>query len=111
MVEMFLNRICRLDIWSDKMLELFKEQIDYYIEHHSTKQADIIINDAIERGENVDEPIWEGTYCMGEVSFRHVTQIQELHMLWDQMCIISDMYETDYREAYLPTYYWSVVNE
>ena len=49
MVEMFLNRICRLDIWSDKMLELFKEQIDYYIEHHSTKQADIIINNAIER--------------------------------------------------------------
>lgn len=69
MVEMFLNRICRLDIWSDKMLELFKEQIDYYTEHHSTKQADIIINNAIERGENVDEPIWEGTYCMGEVSF------------------------------------------
>lgn len=65
MVEMFLNRICRLDIWSDKMLELFKEQIDYYIEYHSTKQADIIINNAIERGENVDEPIWEGTYCMG----------------------------------------------
>ena len=52
MVEMFLNRICRLDIWSDKMLELFKEQIDYYTEHHSTKQADIIINNAIERGEN-----------------------------------------------------------
>lgn len=91
MVEMFLNRICRLDIWSDKMLELFKEQIDYYTEHHSTKQADIIINNAIERGENVDEPIWEGTYCMGEVSFRHATQIQELHRLWDQMCIISDM--------------------
>ena len=111
MVEIFLNRICRLDIWSDQRLKLFKEQIDYYIEHHSTKQADIIINDAIERGENVDEPIWEGTYCMGEVSFRHVTQIQELHRLWDQMCIISDMYETDYREAYLPTYYWSVVNE
>ena len=48
---------------------------------------------------------------MGKVSFRHVTQIQELHRLWDPMCIISDMYETDYREAYLPTYYWSVVNK
>ena len=111
MVEIFLNRICRLDIWSDQRLKLFKEQIDYYIEHHSTKQADIIINNAIERGENVDEPIWEGTYCMGEVSFRHATQIQELHRLWDQMCIISDMYETDYREAYLPTYYWFIVNK
>ena len=96
------------DIPTRKKLQ---EQIDYYIEHHSTKQADIIINNAIERGENVDEPIWEGTYCMGKVSFRHVTQIQELHRLWDQMCIISDMYETDYREAYLPTYYWSVVNK
>lgn len=111
MVEVFLNRICRLDIWSDNMLRLYKEEIDYYVAHHSTKQADVIINNAIERGEDVDEPIWEATYCIGEVSFRQATKTQELHRLWDEMCLISDMYESDYREAYLPTYYWSIVNE
>ena len=111
MVEVFLKRICRLDIWSDGRLRLLKEQIDYYIEHHSTKQADMVISNAIQRGENVDAPIWEATYCTGEVSFRHATQTHELHKLWDHLCIISDMYEVDWRQMYLPTYYWSIVNE
>lgn len=62
-----------------------------------------MINDAIERGEDVDAPIWEATHCEGEVSFRYATKIQGLYQLWDELCTIADMYESDYREAYIPT--------
>lgn len=110
-VESFFKKICRLDIWSVDVLSLFKEKIEYYKEHGSTKQADILINCAIERGENVDEPVYNATYCAGEVSFRHATKIQELHRLWDELCAIADMYESNCREAYIPTCCWTLINE
>lgn len=110
-VELFLEKICRLDIWSANILSTFRDKIDYFLIHHSTKHADFIINTAIANGEDVDSPIWEATYCIGEVSFRHLTKVQELHRLWDELCTIADMYESDYREAYIPTYYWSVIKE
>lgn len=110
-VELFLEKICRLDIWSANILSIFKDKIDYFLIHHSTEHADLIINTAIANGEDVDNPIWEGTYCIGEVSFRHLTKVQELHRLWDNLCTIADMYESDYREAYIPTYYWSIIKD
>lgn len=110
-VDSCLKKICRLDIWSADILSLFKGKIEYYQEHKSTKQADLIIDSAIERGEDVDEPVWESTYCLEEVSLRYATKIQELHKLWDDLCTIADMFESDYREAYIPTYYWALINQ
>ena len=110
-VNSFLEKICRLDVWSVDLLSSFKEKIEYYREHGSTQQADMIINAAIERGEDVDEPVWEATYCAEEVSFRYATKIQGLHQLWDELCTIADMYESDCREAYIPTYYWMLISE
>ncbi len=110
-VETFLKKICRLDIWSQNMLSMYKEMIDYYLKYHSTKEADRIIEEAVKRGEDVDEPIWEATFCMGEVSFRQATKTQWIHRLWDKLCLIADMYEDDYRNAYIPTYYWAMINE
>ena len=110
-IDIFLKKICRLDIWSDNMLYMYKKMINYYLKYHSTVEAERRIKNAIEDGENVDDPIWESAYYVGAVSFRQAVKIEELHRLWDHLCLIGDMYEADYRESYLPTEYWAIINE
>lgn len=70
-IDCFIKKICRLDVWDANMLSMFKEKIDYYQEHKSTKQADNLIRQAIERGMDVDDCAYESPYCMEEVSFRY----------------------------------------
>lgn len=111
MVESFLKKICRLDIWSTDLLSSSKGKIEYYLENESTKRVDILINGVIERGEDVDEPVFNATNCVGEVSFRQAIKVQELHSLWHELCTIADLYESDYRELYIPTYFWALIKK
>ena len=106
-----MKKICRLDIWSTNILSSYRDDIMYYIENGLTIHEDSIIKNAIERGEDVDAPVWECTYCWGKVSLRYATKIQELYRLWDELSGISDIFESDYREAYIPTYYWGIIKE
>lgn len=110
-INIFLKRLGRLDIWTIPILKIYKEQIDYFLENQSTKFADQQIKNALEQGKNVDEEIWETSYCYDLVSFRQATIIQSLHKLWEDLCCIADMYEDIYKESFLPTYYWGIIND
>lgn len=105
--EHFLKIICRLDVWSATKyfpaLEMVKEEIDYYLENGNTKMGDMTIRNMIERGEDVDSEIWEGTYCLGEQSFRRINKVQAIHTLWKQMSNVSGIFEEISKEAFLPS--------
>lgn len=108
----FLKILCRLDVWSAvdyfPALKDMKEDIDYYLEHHNTKMGDKILNEKIARGEDVNAKIYEGTYCVGKVSFKEVNLAQSLHVLWERLCTVADIFEEDIKEAFLPSYFWSL---
>ena len=114
LAEHFLQILCRLDVWSAAdyfpALKNVKENIDYYLEHHNTKIGDKILNSIIERGEDVNSRIYEGTYCVGEVSLKEANLTQSLHILWEQLCNIADIFEENAKEAYLPSYFWILTN-
>ena len=106
----FLRILRRLDVWSaaDNFLALkdVKADIDYYLENHYTRQGDEMLRRRIESGEDIDSEIYEGTFCVGEVSFREVTLVQTLHILWDSLCNVACIFEEDAKEWYLPSYYY-----
>ena len=114
LTEHFLKILCRLDVWSAvdyfPALKCAKEEIDYYLEHHNTKMGDKILNNKIARGEDIDSKIYEGTYCVGEVSFKEVILTQSLHLLWEHLCTIADIFEEDTKEAFLPSYFSSLIS-
>lgn len=103
----FLKILCRLDVWSAvdyfPTLNILKEEIDYYLKYHNTKDGDMTLKHMIDKGEDVDSEIYEATYCSGEVSFRHLNLVQSLHSLWEKLCNVSYLFEDIAKEAYLPT--------
>lgn len=109
----FLRILCRLDVWSAGdyffVLNDVKADIDYYLENHYTRMGDEMLQGMIEREEDVDSEIYEGTFCVGEVSFREVTLAQTLHVLWDRLCNVACIFEEDAKELYLPSYYYSLI--
>ena len=110
----FLKILCRLDVWSAgdyfPALRLVKEDIDYYLEHHSTPNGDKRLKAMIEKGEDVDSAIYEATYCSGEVSFRYANSIQALHGLWEHLCNVANIFEENAKEAFLPTYFSEMIS-
>ena len=105
----FFKKLCRLDVWSAAdyfpALKIVRKEIDYYFEHHNTKVGEQMIRDMMERGEEVDSEIYEATYCVGSVSFKEATIVQELHRLWENLTNVADIFEDLAKEAFLPSYY------
>lgn len=110
----FLKILCRLDVWSAidyfPALRIMKEEIDYYLEHHNTKDGDRSLKKMIENGEDVDSEIYEGTYCVGVVSYRHLNLVQSLHVLWEKLSDISNIFEENTKEAFLPTKFSAMIS-
>lgn len=107
-VSYFLNIILRSDVWSAcdyfPALKIAKEEIDYYIEHGITREAEKIIAHSIKAGEDVDAEIWEVSYRNNPVSFREAqSHIGILH-LWEQLENVGDIFEDTIKEYFLPTY-------
>lgn len=103
----FLKIIMRSDAWSAESyfgaMCIVKQEIDYFMEHGITEDAVHIIQSMVDRGENVDEEIWEATHCEGFVSFREAQKTQEIHRLWDKLGLMGDTFEDITKEAFLPT--------
>ena len=97
----------RSDAWSAAdyfgAMLVVKERIDYYMEHGITQEAEVAINNHIANGRDIDEKIWEATYCSGLVSLREAEQVQALQNLWDKLCLMGDVFEDITKEAFLPT--------
>lgn len=110
----FLKILCRLDVWSAidyfPALKVAKEEIDYYLTHHITKMGRNNLASKIENGEDIDSPIYEGTYCVGQVSFKEINLIQSLHLLWEQLCNVADIFEENTKEAFLPSYFSNLLS-
>lgn len=103
----FLKILLRSDAWSAAdyfgAMLVVKERIDYYMEHGITQEAEAAINNHIANGRDIDEKIWEATYCSGLVSLREAEQVQALQNLWDKLCLMGDVFEDITKEAFLPT--------
>lgn len=110
----FLKILCRLDVWSAvdffPALKMVKDDLDYYLKHHNTKMGNQILKSMIERGEDVDSPIYEGTNCVGNVSFRETNLTQSLNILWKQLCNVANIFEENAKEAFLPSYFSSLIS-
>lgn len=114
LAEHFLKIIFRLDIWSETenipILETQKEEIEYYLEKKITRDGEKILKKALKNGEDIESPIYESSHCVGEVSYKEAILIQGLHRLWEQLSLIGDIFEENYRSIYLPTYYNLIIN-
>lgn len=103
----FLKILLRSDAWSAKdyfgAMHVTKRKIDYYIEHGITEDADKSIKARVAEGKDVDAVIWKATYCSGLVSFRELEKVQSLQRLWDNLCLMGDIFEDVVKEAFLPT--------
>lgn len=103
----FLKILLRSDAWSAGeffgAMRVVKEKIDYYIEHGITEDADRFIKGRVAQGENVDAEIWEASYCSGLVSLREAQRVQSLQQLWDDLCLMADVFEDVTKEVFLPT--------
>lgn len=115
LTEHFLKILYRLDIWSETenlpIFQIQKEEIEYYLEKKITKNGEKILENALKNGEDIESPIYEATYCIGEVSYKEAILTHELHSLWKQLSLIGDIFEENYKEMYLPTFlYLSMIN-
>ena len=103
----FLKILLRSDAWIAQnyfgAMYVVKRELDYYIKHGITEEAEQLINNKISEGVDVDKKEWEATYCTGLVSFREAQQVQSLQHLWDKLCLMGDLFEDVTKEAFLPT--------
>ena len=75
------------------------------------ENAIVLLENALKNGEDIESPIYEATYCIGEVSYKEAILTQELHSLWEQLSLIGDIFEENYKESYLPTFFYlSMIN-
>lgn len=111
----FLKILVRLDVWSAvdyfPALRIAKEEINYYLKHHNTKIGVKELERMLEKGEDVDSKIYEATYCVGEVSFREANLCQSLHILWDSLDNVGNIFEEIAKEAFLPTYFFNAFKD
>lgn len=106
----FLKILSRLDIWSEienlPIFQILKKEIEYYLEKKITRNGEKILEKALKNDEDIESPIYEATYCIGEVSYKEAILTQELHSLWEQLSLIGDIFEENYKEMYLPTFFY-----
>lgn len=103
----FIKILMRLDAWSATdyfpIMKSLKEDIEYYLNNNITKEAEQIIECLSVQGKDVDEEIWENSYCAGYVSLRKSQQIISLISLWDKLTNLGDLFEDICKEYFLPT--------
>lgn len=114
-IEHYIKILLRSDAWSASKyfgaMSVAKREIDYYLENGITIVAEKIIQHMIEQGKDVDEEIWEASYCNGLVSFREAQKKQGIHSLWEKLTLMGDMFEDVTKEAFLPTSLGVVISE
>lgn len=107
-VRHFLSIILRSDVWSAcdyfPALKYARGEIDYYVEHGITREAENMIAHSIETGEDVDAEIWEVSYRNSPISFREAQSHMGLLHLWERLENVGDIFEDTIKEYFLPTY-------
>lgn len=107
-VDHFLKILMKFDAWSAGeywgILDELRSEAEYYLANGITIEAERVIKQMEEDGENVDDEVWEATHCTGLVSFRESQRVQGIHILWDKMANLGCIFEDITKECYLPTY-------
>lgn len=113
-VDHFLKILMKLDAWTASeywgILADIKKEADYYIENGITIDAASIVKKLEDRGEDVDNAIWESSHCIGLVSFREAQRVQGIHMLWEKLSNLGHTFEDATKEIYLPTYFYQLID-
>lgn len=115
-IDHFIRIISRFDVWDEPIcipyMKNVKADIDYYLEHGITELEEQMVKEMEQRGENVDSKTWEATYCdeNSAVSFREAQRVQGLHRLWNDLSALGDEFEDMFKEFFLPTPIWCIVN-
>lgn len=103
----YIEDLYRLDVWDNTecfgYMDTIKPKLDYFMKHGITKDAKRIIEELVESGKNIDEPIYESSHCVGLVSLRETHEVWGIHELWNELAMLGELLETLAREAYLPT--------
>jgi len=106
-IKHFLYLLNRSDAWSARtyfpLMDYLKTEMDYYFEHGTTQGTERTLKSLVEEGVDIDEEEYEATYCVGKVSLRESTLVQELHLLWDRLASMGDVFEDVIKEYFLPT--------
>lgn len=110
----FFKILSRLDIWSEAedllMFKILIKDIEYYLEKGITRIGEKELEYALKNGKDINSPIYEATYCVGEVSYKEAILVQELHRLWEQLSLIGNIFEENYKEMYLPTFLYFLLS-
>ena len=73
-MEHFLKILLKFDAWSAGeywgILDDLRNEAEYYLANGITIEAACVIKQMEEKGENVDDEVWEATHCDGLVSLR-----------------------------------------
>lgn len=104
----FLAVLLRSDAWSASkyfyVMKSAKAEIEYYLQHGITEDAERIIKRMEEQGEDVDTEKWESSIIPGVMSFREIQKRQSLLELWNKLANMGDILEDISKEWYMPTY-------
>lgn len=107
-VEHFLKILLKSDAWSAGeywgILDDLRNEAEYYLANGITIEAACVIKQMEEKGENVDDKVWEATHCDGLVSLREAQRVQGIHILWDKMANLGCIFEDLTKENFLPTF-------
>ena len=104
----FAEIIRRLDAWKASKyflaLHMAKSDLDYFLEHKITRNAEQQIKEHMKKGEDVDSLCWETNHSIDEISFKSASIAMDLRTLWDNICNCGNIFEDIAKEWYLPTY-------
>lgn len=105
----FACKLLNLDIWN-------REVRWTWLDEYSKELKDIIKGNfkcdsqKSKMGEHCDET-WICNGVEGELNYREAQIMQQVLFLWNRMSELSEMYEEDTRELWLPTGYYYMIRE
>lgn len=106
----FLSRLYKLDVWSAcryfSELNDVKLDMDCFFERGLIPQQEKVLQSMIDKGEDVDSPIWNNSLCLEDVSFRVCCKYTSLSIIWQRLDNLSRIFEEDNKEFYLPSFYF-----
>ena len=101
----YAERLARLDVWGQpwKVFDDVKDELVFFYRNGITQNEKHILEDVIQKGENIDVPIYEGTYFEAPASLRDIHTVHGIHGLWDRLTSLGGIFEENARNWFLPT--------
>lgn len=103
----YAERLARLDVWGGaqrwQILDEMKEDISFFYQNGITREVEAFLKEEKQRGRDIDDPIWEGSYFAGPVSLRDNNTIDGIHQLWERLNNLNCLFDEYVKHWFLPT--------